>query len=265
MRKTAFQIEANVGLTTPEPTPTPPPKGGFSVPADGPKQGVTLGVFAKHWTPGTTKTRLAASIGPDAAAAASRCFVETILTRLATLRADDHLLAFSPAEQADAFAALPAVAGGPWRCEPQATGSLGNRMAAFFDRASGAALLVGSDSPDMPLGAVRDAIDWLSKPTDRGRLVLGPTSDGGYWLIGVRGVLPPIFTDMPWSDESLLEVTKERLTAAGWHEGTDYRFVEPWYDVDEADDLLRLREGLPDGDAPLLRLADQLDALLGPS
>lgn len=135
-------------------------------------------------------------------------------------------------------------------------------MAAFFQGATGAAVLVGSDSPDMPLSAVREAIDWLQEPGVDRRTVLGPTSDGGYWLIGVHGDLPPIFADMPWSETSLLATTKARLDDAGWMQGTDYRLLQPWYDVDEADDLARLRQGLPDGDLHLLALAKQLDALL---
>ncbi|MEO0532198.1 MAG: TIGR04282 family arsenosugar biosynthesis glycosyltransferase [Planctomycetota bacterium] len=245
-------------MTDPQHAPKTPPTGGN----DPPSVGATIGVFAKHWTPGETKTRLAASIGAEKAADVSKGFVETLLSRLATVSADDHLLAFAPAARHEAFAALPGVAEGPWRCEPQVEGSLGERMEAFFRGAGGAAVLVGSDSPDLPLDAVRDALAWLANPRERG-LVLGPTSDGGYWLIGTRGELPPIFADMPWSDASLLAATKQRLSEAGWQEGADYQLIDPWYDVDEASDLARLRRGLNEGDGALRALASRLDDLLG--
>ena len=57
------------------------------------------------------------------------------------------------------------------------------------------------------------------------RLVLGPSEDGGYWLIGVRGLLPPIFERMPWSRDELLAQTVSRLSDSGWVEGRDYRLA----------------------------------------
>ncbi len=246
-----------------------PLKGGISPPAPAPANGARIGLFAKHWTPGATKTRLAASVGHDLAAAVSHAFVETTLERVGRLDQGvvDRTLAYTPQKQAPAFESLLAVKQGAWRSEPQAEGDLGERMRCFFVKAletASSALLIGSDSPHLPLEAVGEAITWLNEPTPTGRLVLGPTEDGGYWLIGVRGELPPIFDGMPWSGETLLTVTRDRLHAAGWEAGRDYRLIDPWYDVDEADDLQRMRRELRGHDPALDRLADRLDTLLGP-
>lgn len=246
----------------------PPPEGGFSV-AGGPAPvGAQLGVFAKHWTPGATKTRLAATVGDETAAAVSRAFLETTLERLSRLRdgVADRVIAYTPPSEAQAFAALGAVRTGVWRETPQHEGDLGERMRAHFGEAlkrSQSALLLGLDSPHLPLEEVAAAIVWLNEPGADRRLVLGPTEDGGYWLIGARGELPPIFGRMPWSGERLLHETLQRLSQAAWSEGRDYRLVDPWYDVDEADDLRRMRRELRGEDPTLNRLADRLDELLG--
>lgn len=228
--------------------------------------GVALGVFARHWTPGQTKTRLAADIGADAAAKLSKAFLTSTLERLASGQtgATRRVVAFTPDDRGDEFQALVAGGEGGWRCEPQASGTLGERMAAFFERHS-PALLVGSDSPNLPLDAVRQASDWLRDDPPGPRLVLGPSVDGGYWLIGARGPLPAIFGQMPWSEPTLFETTVGRLYDEGWREGADYRIVDRWYDVDGIDDLRRLRNDLANHrgappDEPLRRLAEQIDA-----
>lgn len=236
-----------------------------------PERGVCgLGVFAKHWTPGQTKTRLAASIGIGAAADVSRQLLQTTLERLSKLRMPGltRQLAYSPADRGPEFEALIAGVGGGWCAAAQSLGDLGTRMKLHFEsalREAGSAVLVGSDSPHLPLEAVVEAIDWLSDPSAERRLVLGPTTDGGYWLIGAAGPLPPIFDAMPWSDPALLQATLDRLAEAGWREGADYRLLPRWYDVDDEHDLARLRAELPGGDAELVRLATRLDELLGPN
>ncbi|QDT69409.1 hypothetical protein MalM25_23460 [Planctomycetes bacterium MalM25] len=261
-------ISEKVGMSDPPNRQDAPPTGGFSA-AGGPVAGgAALGVFAKHWTPGMTKTRLAASIGPERAAAVSRAFVETTLDRLAWLvdGVSERTVVFTPAAHAASFTSLTAIGTGSWRATPQGDGDLGERMRGYFIDALGqspCALLVGSDSPHLPVEAVAAAIGWLNEPDADRRLVLGPSEDGGYWLIGVRGELPPVFDRMPWSNERLLEQTLLRLGEAGWREGRDYRLVDPWYDVDEADDLKRMRRELRGEDDALNRLADRLDELLG--
>lgn len=218
---------------------------GFDTPQKGgspdPAPAVRMGVFAKHWTPGRAKTRLASAIGPNAAAEAARRFVDAVLRRLDGEFADQRL-AFTPADQLPAFEEALPTGPVPWRLEPQPElPTLGERMRWYFDAArrdgTNAALLVGSDSPDMPLDEVRRAAGLLTTSGASVRLVLGPTFDGGYWLIGVRGEPPPVFEAMPWSTPQLMEATVAALDAAGWRRGRDYQFLTRWYDVDTADDL----------------------------
>ena len=91
---------------------------------------------------------------------------------------------------------------------------------------------VGSDSPTLPLHLVDEAFRALVWE----RAVLGPTFDGGYWLVGATRPAPDMFTNIPWSTSAVLEKTVSALRAAG---------IEPallsfWYDIDEAADLDRL-------------------------
>lgn len=224
---------------------------------------MTVGLFAKHWTPGATKTRLAASLGPEVAAALSRCFLETTLTRLQAVVADGRpaLLALTPPESLGAFSCLPAVAQGGWRCVPQGTGTLGERMSAFF-ASSSPAVLVGSDSPHLPISAVSEAIEWLASRGGGRGIVLGPADDGGYWLIGVSGPPPvELFDALPWSSPQLLEETVARLDRHGWRFGQDLKLVEPWYDIDDLASLCRVRRTPLGDDAPLGRLYAEIDRL----
>lgn len=258
-----------VGTTARQDSEGSPLEGGARAVGQDSRRGVRIGLFAKHWTPGATKTRLAAAIGPEKAAAVSRVFIEATLERVGRLHEGvaDRVLAFTPREQARAFESLLADHAGAWLGEPQAEGDLGQRMRSFFEDALkrvDSALLIGSDSPHLHVEALAGAIAWLNEPSAGDRLVLGPTDDGGYWLIGVRGSLPPIFDGMPWSREELLDRTVSRLDAEGWLEGRDYRLIEPWYDVDEIDDLRRMRRELRGADPALNDLAERLDALLGP-
>lgn len=223
---------------------------------------VTLGVFAKHWTPGHAKTRLAGGVGERAAAELSRLFLEATLRRLSqeVTGVGARVLAYSPEPSRAEFGGLKSVRDAQWKLEPQPAGDLGQRMKAYFG-AHGPALLLGSDSPNLPLEAVEAAAWWLGDPGGRTQVVLGPSEDGGYWLIGCRTEALPIFDAMPWSQPRLLEATLQRLEQQGWKSGVDFRLVDRWYDIDTVDDLNRLRSELVPSDPALGRLAEQIDSL----
>jgi rSAM/selenodomain-associated transferase 1 len=193
-------------------------------------------VMAKAPLPGRVKTRLAATIGPDAALAAYRAMAATVLAA-ADASGLPTTIAFAPAttEGHDAVTGL----GGPTRrYVPQASGDLGARMAHALEQAlaEGAqrAVLVGSDLPLLTAGLLRRAEAALKSHGT----VLGPATDGGYWLIGCtrEGFVPTIFTDMPWSTPAVAALTLARLTAAG----RTTRVLPELPDCDEAADLARL-------------------------
>lgn len=205
-----------------------------------PSSGDRLGVFAKYWQPGKVKTRLATSLGDVKAARIYEAFVAATIARLSAIDCQ-KMLAYSPADDATRAEFEAANATG-WALMPQADGNLGQRMATYFDEqfASGAerVLLLGTDSPNVPMVEVQEAFEHL-KTAD---VVLGPTSDGGYYLVGAANQTPPIFADIPWSTSEVLTATTARLEDAG----ISYAQLDPWYDVDELFDLHQLIEDLQD-------------------
>jgi rSAM/selenodomain-associated transferase 1 len=216
-----------------------------------------LGIFAKHWEPGTVKTRLAATIGYERAAAVQRAFLETLLARMrpcSTLRR----LVITPSEK---MAAFREVSGDDWSLEAQSDGDLGRRIHTFFEshlKQAERILLIGSDSPDLPCRLVQQAFDLLASQD----LVLGPAADGGYYLVGVANRLSPIFEGIPWSTPEVWQRTIERLqaTATAWHA------LPPWYDVDDEKSLHHLLDNLRlerEHDSHLARLDDRLQEILG--
>lgn len=191
-----------------------------------------LGVFAKWPRPGEVKTRLAAATSPAFAAEVATAFLGDFLDRLTPLPVT-RLLAYAPADALAQFATLVA---GRFALVPQGPGDLGARLSTFFAAqfAAGAeqVVVVGSDSPSMPISHVVEAFDRLNESD----VVLGPATDGGYYLVGCAGRLPPIFDAIPWSGPGVLAATVERLKDAG----ARLTLLPPWYDVDTVDDWVML-------------------------
>lgn len=205
-----------------------------------------FGIFAKYWEPGKVKTRLAATLGSQSASELYRLFVTTLLARFRQC-ADTRVLCFTPQEQADAFALF---ADADWTARPQATGDLGSRMRSFFDDCfrNGAerVVLIGSDSPTIPQEHVESAFRLLHE-TD---VVLGPAEDGGYYLVGASRNVAGIFENIDWSTARVWEQTVARLGELQ----LSYEVLPQWYDVDQSNDLERLRDELlhTPGDDPAL-------------
>jgi glycosyltransferase A (GT-A) superfamily protein (DUF2064 family) len=124
-------------------------------------------------------------------------------------------------------------------------------MAAFLDSQlqtiADKVVLVGTDSPTLPLPLIAQAFREL----DAANVVLGPAADGGYYLVGCKGTVPPMFDGVAWGTASVLRDTVGRLNDPDWK----LALLPPWYDVDTpADwDLLRghvaamRRAGIPPG------------------
>ena len=183
-----------------------------------------LGMFAKYWQPGQVKTRLARTVGFEKAALIHQAFVETLLARFDSM-ADSRIVLFAPPTAQPHFREMVSR---PWRLAPQTAGDLGCRMRNFFEGALtefDRIVLIGSDSPDLPVEFVADALEAL-RTFD---VALGPTTDGGYYLVGAARRVPPIFEGLDWSTPAVWSQTTGHLQAAqiAWHE------LPGWYDVDD--------------------------------
>ena len=159
---------------------------------------------------GMVKTRLAHSLGAPAATAIYRQLVEHQLRELPpTWPLEIH---FAPAEAA---ADMRAWLGSRPHYEAQQGDDLGARLlaatASAFGRGARRVIVIGGDCP----GLTRDLLEAAAAAAASADVVLGPAADGGYYLIGLRGPQPMLFTDIPWSTPDVFAITCQRVRAAG--------------------------------------------------
>lgn len=198
----------------------------------------TLCVFAKAPVEGSVKTRLAPTLGDARAAGLSRAFLLDTWALATRFDAAHAVLALT----GDA-AALPALTPRP-EIRDQGEGDLGARMERVLSCAlsDGApwAMVVGTDLPGLPASRLAAA----ARALDEGApAVLGPTDDGGFYLLGVSRCPPGLLSGLPWSTRSTSRRTLERLR----ERGLEARVLDGWYDIDEPQDLERLRRDLRTG------------------
>ncbi len=187
-------------------------------------------VFVRAPAPGRVKTRLQDRYTPDQVAAIYRAFVADVLAHGAQVACERRTVCFAPA---DAERSIRPLTGPAWDLRPQAEGDLGDRMAEAFSwsfaRGASRAVLIGSDSPSLPPDGMAGAFDRLE-----GRdLVIGPSVDGGYYLIGMSRPMPEVFREVTWSSARVLGQTLDRAEETGVRPV----LLRPWYDVDTPEDL----------------------------
>jgi uncharacterized protein len=193
---------------------------------------MTVIVFAREPIPGQTKTRLISAIGKNYAAALADAFNRDALAKVKKLAPAELVIAGSApggAKRSRYFKTL-AHEFGAWVVD-QGTGHLGARMATAmrpFTNAGGA-MLMGTDTPSLPVKALVTSADLFEKHA----LVIAPTLDGGYYLVAMRGKLADIFKPMNWGGADVLTTTLTRLNDTGDH----YCLGPWWYDVDRPSDL----------------------------
>ncbi len=197
-------------------------------------QGTTLGLFAKQPLPRQVKTRLTPPLSPDQACKLYQVALEETVSRL---QQTGLPLVLCYAGDRDWFATnFPEVA-----LLAQHGADLGLRLQAatqaLFEAGAGPVLLLGSDSPDLPLSLLQRALTQLQQRD----AVTIPCQDGGYALIGLQRPLLQLFVDVPWSTERVLAATRECARRAD----LDYAEIEAWDDLDDLASLRRLVERSP--------------------
>lgn len=184
------------------------------------------------------KMRLTSALAADAALALRRALLLDTYEALVAA-GEDVLVAFTPVEACDEVEAL--LARGGTSFTPQRGDDLGARMhAAIVDacaRGADGIVLVGSDIPSLPSAHITEAFHALETHD----LVLGPSEDGGYYLIGMREPHEHLFKGIAWGSDRVYEETQaiastSRLTIA---------CLAQWFDVDTIADLARVTAGSP--------------------
>jgi hypothetical protein len=183
-------------------------------------------VFGREPIPGEVKSRLAAGIGAEAAARVYAAILE-------------HTLEVARNSGARVVLSLAEVPSGSWArdvgavVEIQRGNDLGDRMddafARRFAEGEGRVVMVGSDCPWFTTTHVAKA----SAKLGGADAVLGPATDGGYWLVAQRPPGLAMFARIPWSSPETLEETRKRISALG---GTWFE-LEELVDIDTVEDL----------------------------
>ncbi|MCO6451463.1 MAG: TIGR04282 family arsenosugar biosynthesis glycosyltransferase [Caldilineales bacterium] len=192
-------------------------------------------VVAKRPAAGQTKTRLSPPLGADTAASLYECFLHDVLDIMRRVPDVQPAVAYLPADARGFFQTLAP----DMRLTPQQGQSLGERLDNLlqsalqeFDRA----VVMSSDSPTLPAAYVTEAFARLESAD----VVLGPCSDGGYYLIGLKRPQPVLLCEVQMSTphvltDTLAQAAKLDLTVS---------LLPEWYDVDTVTDLQRLRSDL---------------------
>ena len=202
-----------------------------------------LTVMIKAPRPGQSKTRLTPPLRPEDAAGLSRCFYQDTADLLAAVIALDafgaQAAAYTPAGSEFEFVNL--VRPGTVMI-PQRQGALGERLSRvvddLFSVGSAAVALINSDSPTVPPTCYLELLEVLR--SDPGAVVLGPTDDGGYYVLGISRALPVLFEGITWSTNRVFAQTVERIKKAGLRP----HVLPQWHDVDDLASLQLLHREL---------------------
>ncbi len=191
-------------------------------------------IFAKRPIPGKVKTRLIPYITPTEAAELYKAFVTDIICNAHKLECDQVTIAYTPS---NAEAAFHSICGQSVNYLPQKGHDLGERMQnAFldsFENGPKRTVIIGTDSPTLPLTYIRKAFDALKEVP----VTIGPTFDGGYYLIGLSEQDDAVFEGVDWSTSRVFSQTLARIQAIN----KQLYVLPPWYDVDTPDNLEFLR------------------------
>jgi rSAM/selenodomain-associated transferase 1 len=212
-----------------------------SAPPTTAKDVCALAVMTKAPRAGKVKTRLVPPLSAEEAAQLNICFLRD--TAAAISRACGTTArgigVYTPI---GAEAAYIGILPREFELLPQRGDGFGERLAFaaedLFRCGFASVCLIDSDSPTVSADAYAKAVEFLSKPGDC--VVLGPSDDGGYYLIGLKRNYPQLFERIDWSTERVLEQTTERARELN----LEIELLPTGYDVDDATTLRRLCDEL---------------------
>src|SRR6267154_3996672 len=194
----------------------------------------TLVIMAKAPKPGMVKTRLTESLPPAAVTALYRCLLEDTVALATSLTSVEVAVMCPEADQEE----LAQLIGN----RVQVVAQKGEGLAAglnsvfrhFTAAGQGQVIAFNSDSPHLARSVLESAFEILATRD----VVLGPTHDGGYYLVGAKAVHPTLFESDPMGTKSALDRLLGRTNVLGLSTG----FTEPFYDIDVAKDLILLAQ-----------------------
>ncbi|MGA9649818.1 TIGR04282 family arsenosugar biosynthesis glycosyltransferase [Pedobacter sp.] len=184
-------------------------------------------VFLKNLTLGKVKTRLAATTGDQKALEVYGQLVEHTLNQVIA-PAQDTVLYFSDSLNED----LPVIEK-EFSLRLQKGSDLGERMSnalqEVFELSAQKVLIIGTDCPGLDSSIIEKAFHAL----DTHQVVVGPATDGGYYLLGMKNFHQCLFEDIPWSTSKVLELTLQKCAS---HK-LSYKLLIELSDIDDENDL----------------------------
>jgi rSAM/selenodomain-associated transferase 1 len=209
-----------------------------SKPAQLPDDLCALAVMTKAPQAGKVKTRLTPPLSSEEAAALNTCFLRDTAAAIAKTAKNGKARGIAVYTPVGAEAAYAGILPDEFELVPQRGDAFGERLVCATEdllRLGFASLcLIDSDSPTVPEQAFAEAVDFLSQANDA--LVLGPSDDGGYYLIGLKKMHRELFDGIDWSTERVLEQTIQRAREID----LPMHLLPTWYDVDDRETLKRL-------------------------
>jgi rSAM/selenodomain-associated transferase 1 len=202
-------------------------------------------IFAKPPIPGSVKTRLIPELGPERAAELAEAFLEDTVATVRTLPWAECIIAATQTFERSYFK--------PEEVWLQSEGDLGDRLEKVLRLAlkrKPIVLAIGADSPGLPASYLESARQALATAD----AVLGPSADGGFYLIGLKDCPVGVLEGIQWSHSTTLAATTHKLEQFGMKTV----LINPWYDIDSHEDLERLRRHLANDPSAAPRTAELL-------
>jgi rSAM/selenodomain-associated transferase 1 len=198
-----------------------------------------VAIMAKAPRVGEVKTRLCPPLSLAEAAELYRCFLLDKIAQVNALQRATPAVSYSPSDAKQWFED---VTPSHFLLIPQRGDDLGARILSTFDQlfhhGYTQVIVIDSDTPTLPMACLEQALALMAERHND--VVLGPTEDGGYYLIGLHQAHRELFEHMPWSTSQVFAETRQRSLQCG----LTVACAEYWYDVDMPDDLKRLRQSL---------------------
>ena len=190
-------------------------------------------IMAKKPQPGRSKTRLCPPYTPEQAASLAEALLKDTIELVNAVPGIQPAVAITPPDEMvyfqnlcpDHFWLLPVDGDNIGEC-------LNSTINTIFDRGHPKAIAINADGPDLPEGYLLQSVNDL----DEYEMVIGPTTDGGYYMIGLKHPAPQIFSGITWSTNLVFNQTLEKANDSG----LIYTILPRWHDVDTRHDVERL-------------------------
>ncbi|MFC1708929.1 TIGR04282 family arsenosugar biosynthesis glycosyltransferase [Candidatus Omnitrophota bacterium] len=195
-------------------------------------------IFAKEPQKGKVKTRLKSCLSDTQCLNLYKAFLKDTFDLAKSIKCDLKVLAYDLGCSSPYYLKK---AGRSFQLYEQQGRSLGQKMHNAFKSIKGGdfkLVIIGSDSPTLPAIFIEDAF----KRLDNNDLVLGPTFDGGYYLVGLKKPCLAIFKGIKWSSSYVLDGTLRNARKLG----KKISILKSWYDIDEPRDMAYLKKDLKD-------------------